>query len=179
MGNCLTAKAIDNRIGCAVLLQLISEDLPVDVHFVFTVQEEVGSRGALTAGFQFRPDVALILEGTTAADFPGVAPDKQVCQVGGGVVIPFMDGGTMYDRGLYRQITSLAERLAIPWQTKSLIAGGTDGASIQRSGAGARVAALAAPVRNLHTGCNVANVDDMEHLLALTRAVLAELGAPS
>ena len=176
MGCQFAAKAIDDRVGCAVLLQLLEEDLPIDAHFAFTVQEEVGCRGAQTVAFQVRPDVALILEGTTAADMPGVREDKQVCRLGGGVVVPFMDNGTIYDRGLYTQITALATRLGIPWQTKSLVAGGTDASSVQRSGDGVRVAALAAPVRNLHTGYNVANVGDMEHLLALTRAVLGELG---
>jgi len=175
MGRQFAAKAIDDRVGCAVLLQLLEEDLPMDIHFAFTVQEEVGCRGAQTAAFQVHPDVALILEGTTAADLPGVREDKQVCCLGGGVVVPFMDNGTIYDRGLYTQITTLADRLGVPWQTKSLVAGGTDASSIQRVGSGARVAALAAPVRNLHTGYNVANIRDMEHLLSLTRAVLGEI----
>jgi len=176
MGECLVSKAIDDRVGCAVLLTLLSEDLPVDVHFAFTVQEEIGLRGATTAGFRIQPDIALILEGTTAADIPGAAPGKEICRMGGGVVIPFMDKGTVYDRTLYRRITALAERLDIPWQTKQVIAGGTDGAAIQRAGTGAQVAGLAAPVRNLHTGVNVASLQDMDHLLNLTRAVLADFG---
>ena len=176
MGDSFTAKALDDRIGCAVLLELIAEDLPIDVRFAFTVQEEVGCRGALTASFQVQPDVALILEGTTAADLPGVPADRQVCRLDGGVVVPFMDNGTIYDRALCGLVTATADRLGIPWQTKHVIAGGTDASSVQRSGAGARVAVLAAPVRNLHTGWNAAGVRDMEHLLALTRAVLGELG---
>ncbi|MCL2568300.1 MAG: M42 family peptidase [Oscillospiraceae bacterium] len=176
MGGSFAARALDDRIGCAVLLQLIAEPLPVDVTFAFTVQEEVGCRGAETVSFRVKPDIALILEGTTAADLPGVPVDKQVCRLGGGVVVPFMDGGTVYDRGLYAQITGLADRLGIPHQTKNVIAGGTDAARIQRTGGGARVAALAAPVRNLHAGYNVACVRDMGCLLELTRAVLGELG---
>ncbi|MCL2842940.1 MAG: M42 family peptidase [Oscillospiraceae bacterium] len=176
MGNHLAARAIDNRVGCAVMLALMEEDLPFDAHFVFTVQEEIGLRGAMPAAFRIQPDIAIILEGTTAADLPGVTPDKQVCRVGKGVVIPFMDHGTVYDRTLYAQITALADRLGIPWQTKNVIAGGTDGASFQRAAGGAGVAALAAPVRNLHTGYNVANVEDMNHLLTLAREVLGALG---
>jgi len=176
MGGCLVSKAIDDRVGCAVLLTLLAEDLPVDAHFAFTVQEEIGLRGATTAGFRVQPDVALILEGTTAADIPGAAPGKEVCRMGAGVVIPFMDNGTVYDRALYRRITALAEKLDIPWQTKQVIAGGTDGAAIQRAGIGTQVAGLAAPVRNLHTGVNTASLQDMDHLLGLTRAVLADFG---
>jgi len=124
-----------------------------------------------------KPDIAFILEGTTAADLPGVPAEKQVCQLGKGVVIPFMDKGTVYDRGLYAEVTALAERLNIPWQTKTLVAGGTDAAVIQRSGSGARVLGLAVPVRNLHTGYTVARIDDCMHFLNLTRAILADLGA--
>ncbi|MCL2563493.1 MAG: M42 family peptidase [Oscillospiraceae bacterium] len=175
MGHRLAAKAIDNRVGCAVLLQLIEEDLPIDVHIAFTVQEEVGSRGAQTASFQVQPDVALIIESTTAADLPGVPEDKQVCRLGGGVVVPFMDGSTIYDRGLYTQITTLATRLGIPWQTKSLIAGGTDASGVQRAGGGVRVAALAAPARNLHAGYSVADVRDVVCVAELARAVLGEV----
>jgi len=177
MGSSIAARAIDDRVGCAVLLQLLEEPLPIDVTLVFTVQEEIGLRGAQAASFAVKPDIAFTLEGTTAADLPGVPSEKQVCQLGKGVVIPFMDRGTVYDRELYAEVTALAERLDIPWQTKTLVAGGTDAAMIQRSGSGARVLGLAAPVRNLHTGYNVANMTDLDHLLALTRAILADLGA--
>ena len=179
MGDCLAAKAIDDRVGCAVLLTLLKEEFPMDLHFAFTVQEEVGLRGAATVGFRVDPDIALILEGTTAADIPGVKPGREVCRMGGGVVIPFMDRVAIYDRGLYRQVTALAEKLDIPWQTKQVIAGGTDGGAIQRVRGGARVLGLAAPVRNLHTGVNLASIRDMEHLLTLTRAALHHLGAGS
>jgi len=173
MGSSIAARALDDRIGCAVLLQLLEEPLPIDVTLAFTVQEEVGMRGATVAGFAVNPDVCFVIEGTTAADLPTVAAEKQICRLGAGVVVPFMDGGTVYDRGLYAQVTTLAGRLEIPWQTKQVIAGGTDAAAIQRAGAGARVLGLAAPVRNLHTGYNVANAQDMDHLLRLTREILA------
>ena len=176
MGDTLVAKAIDDRVGCAVLLSLIKEEFPMDLHFAFTVQEEVGLRGAAVVGFRVNPDIALILEGTTAADIPGVKPGKEVCRMGGGVVIPFMDKSAVYDRALYREVTALAEKLDIPWQTKQVIAGGTDGGAIQRAGTGARVLGLAAPVRNLHTGVNAAAISDIDHLLSLTRAMLHHLG---
>jgi len=176
MGQSLAARAIDDRVGCAVLLELLHEPLPIDVTLVFTVQEEIGLRGAQAATFAVNPDIAFNIEGTTAADLPGVPEEKQVCKLGGGVVIPFMDGGAVYDRELYADITALAERLDIPWQTKTTVAGGTDAAMIQRSRAGVQVLGLAAPVRNLHTGHNVADVRDMDSILTLTRAILFDLG---
>ena len=136
------AKAIDDRVGCAVLLKLLEEDLPMDVVFVFTAQEEVGTRGAFGAAFSVAPETALVLETTTAADLPGVEGHRRVCAPGRGPVISYMDGGTIYDRGLFEELRRLAEDNGIPWQTKEYIAGGNDARTIQRSRAGVRVAAL-------------------------------------
>ena len=176
MGDLFAGKAIDDRLGCAILLSLLDEPLPVDVTLAFTVQEELGLRGARTALQQIKPDVALIIEATTAADLDGVPREKAVCELGAGVVIPFMDSGTVYDRALYAEATTLAETLDIPWQTKTIIAGATDAAEIQRFGAGVQVLGLAVPVRNIHTGYNVLDPRDAEHLLHLTRAFLTDLG---
>jgi putative aminopeptidase FrvX len=87
----IKARALDDRAGCAVLLELIKSDLPVDLHFVFTVQEEVGLRGAKTAAFSVAPEYALVVETTTAADVSGVPEEKQVCRLGSGAVVSFMD----------------------------------------------------------------------------------------
>ncbi|MBQ1352143.1 MAG: M42 family peptidase [Oscillospiraceae bacterium] len=169
------AKAIDDRVGCAVLLRLIQEPLPVDCTFAFTVQEEVGTRGAFGAAFSVKPDIALVVEGTTVADLPSVPEQKQVCAVGNGVVIPFMDGGTIYDRELYQILTRLAEEKKIPWQTKTYIAGGTDARTIQRSGAGVRTAGIAAAVRYLHAPSSVFAVRDLDAMYRLAREFLEEM----
>ena len=86
----LKAKAIDDRIGCAIMLELLKEDLPLDVTFAFTAQEEVGTRGAFGTAFSVSPEVALVLETTTAADLPGVEGARRVCAPGKGPVIPYM-----------------------------------------------------------------------------------------
>ena len=172
----IKAKAIDDRIGCAVLIELIKSELPIDCGFVFSVQEEVGLRGAYTAAYGTRPDIALMIEGTTAADFPAVAESKKICKSGKGVVIPFMDGGTIYDRELFGLLTGVAEKNGIPWQTKNVIAGVTDGAAFQRSRAGVKTAGIAAPVRNLHSPSSVAKVSDMEAVLRLAGLFLDEIG---
>jgi endoglucanase len=176
-GDYIKAKAIDDRFGCAVLLKLLAERLPVDCVFAFTVQEEVGARGAAAAAFATRPDIALVVEATTAADLPGVGGDKRVCSLGGGAVSPFMDGGAIYDRELWLSMREVAKREGIAWQTKSRVAGGTDAQAIQRAASGARVTALAAPVRNLHSPACVAKISDMECVLSLARAFLRELRA--
>lgn len=168
----LKAKALDDRVGCAALLKLLEKELPIDTWFVFTVQEEVGARGANAAAFKLQPDIALILEGTTAADLPGVEEGKRICSPGKGVVIPFMDKGTIYDRELYSQLSALADENCIRWQTKNRIAGGTDASSIQRSGAGVKTAAMSCAIRNIHSPVSTAKIEDMEALLKLAEIFL-------
>lgn len=165
----LKAKAIDDRVGCAVLLTLLKEELPMDCIFVFSAQEEVGTRGAFGYAFSVKPEVALVVEGTTASDIPGTPEHMTVCAPGLGPVIPFMDGGTIYDRGLFELLRRLAEENGIPWQTKHRVAGGTDGRTIQRSRQGVRVAGVAAAVRNIHTPSSVASLSDCEEMLKLAR----------
>lgn len=171
----IKAKAIDDRAGCAVMVELLESRLPCDCWFAFTVQEEVGCRGAQTAARSIRPDVALILEGTTAADIPGVTGAERICCLGQGVVIPFMDNGTIYDRELYRLLGRLAEENGIPWQTKTRVAGGTDASAIQRSGAGTQVAAVSVAVRNIHSPAGVAKLDECEAQRKLAYLFLQEM----
>lgn len=171
----LKAKAIDDRIGCAVMLELLEKELPCDCWFAFTVQEEVGTRGAQVAAYRLAPDIALVLEGTTAADLPEVEPKKQICAPGKGVVIPFMDKGTIYDRDLYKILTSLADANGIKWQTKQLIAGGTDASVIQRSRAGVKTAALSCAIRNIHSPACVAKTEDFNDMLALAELFIEEI----
>ena len=113
-----------------MLLKLLEADLNMDVVFVFTAQEEVGTRGAFGAAFSVAPETALVLETTTAADLPGVEGHRRVCAPGRGPVISYMDGGTIYDRGLFEDLRRLAEDNGIPWQTKEYIAGGNDARTI-------------------------------------------------
>ena len=171
----LKAKAIDDRFGCAVMLSLLEKELPCDTWFAFTVQEEVGCRGAHGAAFRLAPEIALVLEGTTAADLPGVDEDKQICRLGAGPVIPFMDGRTIYDQELRQLLIRLADGAGIPWQTKQRIAGGTDGSVIQRSRAGVRTAALSVAVRNIHSPASVASISDMEGVEKLAEKFLEEM----
>lgn len=163
------AKAIDDRLGCAVMLKLLEEELPMDVTFAFTAQEEVGTRGAFGAAFSVRPEVALVLETTTAADIPSVDKAKQVCFAGKGPVILQIDSSTIYDRTLFEELRSVAETNAIPWQTKELIAGGNDAKAIQRTREGVRVCAVSAAARYLHAPSTVVSVADCENILRLAR----------
>lgn len=173
----LKAKAIDDRLGCAVLLTLLREQPPLDTWFVFTVQEEVGLRGAATAAYALDPDFCLIVEGTTAADLAAVPAYKQVCALRRGPVLPFMDRGTIYDTELFELLRDAASARGIRWQTKHMVAGGTDAGRIHKSRAGVRTVGVAAPVRYIHSAVSVAALSDMQGVLALARAFLEELAA--
>ncbi len=173
----IKAKAIDDRVGCAQMIKLMEKDLPMDVTFVFTVQEEVGLRGAKTAAFNLQPDSALVLEGTPSADMPGVDDAKKVTLVGGGCVLGCVDTGTIYDRKLFDLLRDLADEAGIPWQIKNYIAGGTDASVIQRSRAGVRVANISTPVRMLHAASTVADKDDMENGLKLAEKLIGAIAA--
>ncbi len=165
----LKAKAIDDRVGCAVMVKLLEEDLPMDCTFVFTVMEEVGTRGAFSVAFSVTPEIALILEGTTSADTPALEEHRQVCWPGQGPVLSWMDGGTVYDRVLFEQLRNLAKDNGLPWQMKHYLSGGTDAQAVQRTKAGVRVAGISAAVRYLHAPSSVCSLADTEHMLTLAR----------
>lgn len=167
------AKALDDRVGCAVMLKLLEEELPMDCTFVFAAQEEVGNRGAFAAAFSVEPEIALVLETTTAADLAGAPGHKQVCAVGKGPVVSYMDCGSVADRQLYELLRDLAVTNGIPWQTKHYLSGGNDAAAIQRTKAGVRTVVMSAAVRYLHAPASVAAIQDLEQMLALSRLFLS------
>lgn len=173
----LKAKAIDDRVGCAVLLKLLEQELPMDCTFVFTVQEEVGTRGAFGAAFSVTPEIAVIFEGTTAADSSVMEEHKRVCWPGKGPVLSLMDGGTIYDRELFDLLRAQAEEHHIPWQVKHYLSGGTDARAIQRAKAGVRVAGISAAVRYLHSPSSVAAIADFDHMLDLARYFIQAIAA--
>lgn len=171
----LKAKAIDDRVGCAILVKLLEEELPMDCTFVFNVQEEVGTRGAFGSAFSVTPEIAMVLEGTTAADNPALDEHCQVCWPGKGPVISWMDGSAVYDRDLFEMLRDLADQNNVPWQMKHYLAGGTDAGAIQRTKEGVRVTGISAAVRYLHAPSSVASISDVEHMLTLARLFIHAL----
>lgn len=160
-GGRFKAKALDDRVGCALLLSLLEKPLPYDLALAFTVQEEVGLRGAATAAYTLRPDISVTVEATTASDIVGTPAGKEVCRVGGGAVLSFMDGRTMYDKALYDEIMTLSAARGIPVQPKTAVAGGNDAGAIQTAAGGARVAAVSLPCRYIHSPCCVLDEADV------------------
>lgn len=156
------SRALDDRAGCAILIGMIQSNLPYDMFFTFVVQEEVGLRGAKTAAYSVKPEAAIVVESTTAADVAGVDKDKQVCCVGEGPVISFMDRHTIYDREYYRMAFSAAKRIGVKCQAKQAVAGGNDAGAIHVSRSGARTIAVSLPCRYLHSAVGLISQEDYE-----------------
>lgn len=171
----IKAKALDDRIGCMLLIELIKSDIEYDTYFCFNVQEEVGLRGAMCTSFAVQPDISVVLETTTAADLCGVSGGDRVCVLGNGPVVSFMDGRTIYDKDLYSLAMESAKENNIKIQTKTAIAGGNDAGAIQTSGKGSRVMAVSVPCRYIHSGSSVVKNSDIDETRKLLQAVLPRL----
>lgn len=168
--NRVMGKAIDDRFGCALLLKHLHEETEYSFTAAFLVQEEVGLRGAKSVAFTVSPDIAIVLETTTAADFSDVPTHRQTCKLANGPVIPFMDNRTIYDKELYKAAFEVADKEGIACQTKTTVAGGNDAGAIASSGSGVRTLAISLPCRNLHSARTVADLVDMEKTRKLITA---------
>lgn len=173
----IISKAIDDRFGCLVLIEMIKSDLPYDMTFSFVVQEEIGLRGAKAAAYTVNPDCAIVVEATTAADLPSSEGEKKVCCVGKGAVVSYMDRATLYDRQFYRTAMDTAKRLGIQAQTKTMIAGGNDAGAIHCSRGGVRTIAISVPCRYLHGINALISTADAESVYALVRELAALIAA--
>lgn len=171
----IKSKALDDRIGCALLIELIKSELEYDTYFCFNVQEEVGLRGSTCTSYQVQSDVSVILESTTAADLCDVSGEKRCCVLGDGPVVSFMDGRTVYDKKLFDLAFEVAKENNIKIQTKTAIAGGNDAGAIQTSGKGSRVMAVSLPCRYIHSASSVVKNSDIEETRKLLKAILPKL----
>lgn len=169
----IKAKALDDRIGCMLMIELINEGF--NGTYCFNVQEEVGLRGAKCTAEASKPKIAIVLESTTAADLDGVTGADRVCVLGNGPVVSFMDGRTIYDKELYNLAMNTAKEIGIPVQTKTAIAGGNDAGSIQTASGGTRVLAISLPTRYIHSGASVVKKTDIEHTRTLLKELLPKL----
>lgn len=173
--NKVKAKALDDRVGCALAIRLLQEDVPFPLIVAFTVQEEVGLRGAGVVTYQTKPDLALVLEGTTASDVPGTDKHKQATTVGQGPCITVMDRSVIPHPPLVRELFDLAEEKGIKVQVRRNTAGGTDAGQIQMSEAGIKVAVIAVPCRYIHSPVSVMSKDDYEGAYELVKHYLKRL----
>lgn len=151
------SRALDNRTGVAALITLLKRDCEFDFYATFTVQEEVGLRGAKTAAFTVAPDGAIVLDGTTAADLEGVSDDKKVCKLDFGPAVSFMDKATLYDRRLY----DAAMNSGLSCQPKSAVTGGNNAGAVHLSRSGVPTVAISVPCRYIHSALSIASIKDI------------------
>ena len=166
------AKALDDRVGCYTILELMRETYPCDVTFVFAVQEEVGCRGSHGAAYGVQPDIVLNLEGTAANDLGCVDDQFKVCRPTQGVAVSFMDKASIGQPELFAELLRLAEGSGIAHQVKMAVAGGNDSGPIQRTGCGAKVCVLSVPCRYIHSPSTVLCLEDVEAQYLLAKAYL-------
>ncbi len=175
LGARVIGKAMDDRIGCAVLLQTLKGlgKSPHELYFVFTVQEEVGLRGATTSGFSVEPEIAVAVDVTLTGDTPECAP--MAVALGAGPAIKIKDGGMLSHPGVKDWLIRTAEAAAIPYQREVLTAGTTDASTLQVSRAGVPSGCISIPCRNVHLPSEMIDYGDAE---AAVRLLSAALSAP-
>lgn len=172
---CVSAKALDDRVGCYNLLRVLKEEYPCTVVAVFTPEEEVGCRGAKGAAFAQEPDMGIVLEGTTCNDLGNVPEPEQVCKVGAGVAVSFMDRSSIGNRSLFQKALRLGEEQRIACQVKGSVSGGNDAGEIQLARAGVPTLVLSVPCRSIHSPSSVCKLSDVDAQLALVQALLKTL----
>ena len=172
--NKVKSKALDDRFGCSVMIDMIENGVDYDTWFAFLVQEEVGLRGASAAAYTIEPDYAIVLEATTAADVAGVKKEERVCALSKGAVVSFMDRSTVYNRELFKRAFELAKENNIPCQTKTAVAGGNDAGAIHKSGKGVYTLTVSLPCRYIHSSTSVADIRDMDACKKMAKVLLTE-----
>ncbi len=179
MGPTLCAKALDNRLGVYNLIQLV-KNAPenIDLLAAFTVQEEVGLRGAKVAAFSFNPDIGIAIDSTPAFDLPHYDGEENTLyrtHLDGGPAIYVMDGATIADRRLVDWLVDTAKAENIPWQFRQPAPGGTDAGAIHRVREGVPSVSVSVPGRYAHSAAGMARIDDELNTLRLLHAALARL----
>jgi putative aminopeptidase FrvX len=162
-------KALDDRAGCAVLVEVFKalKDSPFNFVGVGSVQEELGMRGARTAAWQVDPDYGLALEGTFAADVPGTRADRMSARLKGGPVVTIMDRTVLADPFVLKTLINAGREMAVPFQFKKVPAGGTDAGAIHLTKAGIPSGTVAVPCRYIHGPAAIAHIDDLKNTASL------------
>jgi putative aminopeptidase FrvX len=172
-GTRLTAKSMDDRIGCVIAIEALRhlKETPHDVYFVFSVQEEVGTRGAQVAANSINPDVGIALDVTQTGDVPEARP--MAVNLGSGPAIKVKDSGMIAHVGLVRLMRQRAEEGNIPYQLEVLAGGSTDARSIQIANAGSAAGCISIPCRYVHTASETVDSADVENSIQLLAAILS------
>lgn len=178
MGDCVNCKSIDNRVSVYILIEALKKikNHPYDLYAVFTVQEEVGIRGANVSAHGINPTFGIALDTTIAYDVPGAQAHEKITELGKGAAIKIMDGATICDYRMVEYMKQTADKNKIDWQPEILPAGGTDTAGLQRMGKdGAISGAISVPTRHLHQVIEMAHKEDIDKCINLLVSTVSEL----
>lgn len=165
----ISAKALDNRAGVFVLSEVVRalKKPFYNVYAVFTVQEEVGLRGATTAAYGVNADVSLCLDTTGAADIPGCAPQDYICSLGGGVGLTALDARTITPENLFNELKQICDTHNIRRQVRVAPRGGNDAGAVHLSKTGVPTCGLSVPTRNIHSNVEIVSKQDLEDTFRL------------
>ncbi len=184
LGNCVNVKSLDNRVCVFMLIETLRElkkskrKPAYDFYAVFSVQEEVGLRGAIASALLVQPDFSFGLDTTIAYDVPGSTPQEQCTALGKGVAIKLMDSSVICDYRMIAFMKSTAKKHKINWQPEILAAGGTDTANLQRMVAGGSIAgAVSIPTRHIHQTIETSDKGDIQGAIDLLAACVCEIDA--
>ena len=180
MGDCVNCKSLDNRVAVFILIETLKElkgkEIPYDFHAVFTVQEEVGIRGAQVAAHHVNPHFSFCIDTTIAFDTPGAKPEEQVTKLGEGVAIKVMDASAICDYRMVKYMKELANNNNMKWQNELLPAGGTDTAGMQRMAKYGTIAgAVSIPTRHIHSVIEMAHKEDIKGNIDLLKLCVSKL----
>ena len=179
MGDCLNCKSLDNRVSVFILIEMLREiknTPPYDIYAVFTVQEEIGIRGANVSSMEINPVFGFGLDTTIAWDTPGSTKQEQVSALGHGACIKVMDSSTVCDYRMVAYMKQIAKKKKIKTQLEILPAGGTDTAGIQRMNPGGSIAgAVSIPTRHIHQVIETVHKKDVKSAIDLLRASVENL----
>ena len=166
----VAGRPMDDRIGCAIMIEIAErlqeEPCEDDVYFVFSVQEEVGVRGAGAAAEQICPDYCINFDVTGTGDMVGAKP--MACELGGGAAIKVKDSSVLCHKGVVDRLVKLAREKGYKYQYEILVAGGTDTSAVQKSGTGVKVGAISIPTRYIHSGVEMIDLGDTRLCVEIT-----------
>jgi len=173
--NLIKAKALDDRVGCAILINMLDRRYDFSLYTVFTVQEEIGLRGAKVAAFNVNPDIGLVIEGTTCSDVPGTAPSEYATILGNGPAISIMDSASYSDKGIAKALYRIGIDNNIPVQWKKTTFGGNESGVIHLTKEGIRTGAISIPCRYIHSPVSVMDRNDFLNCIKLVELFLENI----
>lgn len=175
-GDMIKAKALDDRVGCAIMIEMLKKPHDVNLYCTFTVQEEVGLRGAAAAVYGLHPDYAVVIESTTCSDMTGTPDNLCVTKSGGGAAISVLDSASHASAEVAKMLTDAARNSGIPYQLKASTAGGNDAGAIYLSNGGIKTASISVPCRYIHSPVCVMNKNDYKSCGDIVAAFLNNCG---